>query len=188
MNQLSDATLSFWYSIFTWVGIVGAIAAVISMVGVYFVGDEIGSRKDTELESLKAAQLPRTLSDSAKLKIKDLLKNCPKEEVIVQAEQADAEGKGFADKIKAVLKKSGFNVLPYPTYELSVPKQGAFIFLKDEFHPPPHAIPLQEAFKAAGFWMPIDEATKPMEILFGPPGSPHALTSEMVIIWVGQKP
>ena len=53
MSQLSDITLSHFYSIFTWVGIVGTGLAFSSMVALYFVGNEIDSRKDARIAELK---------------------------------------------------------------------------------------------------------------------------------------
>jgi hypothetical protein len=53
VNQLSDGLLTVLNNAFTWVGIVGAFAALVSMVGLCFVGDEIGSRKDKQVTELK---------------------------------------------------------------------------------------------------------------------------------------
>jgi hypothetical protein len=140
-----------------------------------------------ELEKVKLKQLPRRVSPEDTAKLKDMLNSSAKGKVVVGAEVTDAEATALARQLKSILADAGFEILSVTPQILALNARGIYMFLKDKSNAPPHAAGIQAAVSAIGFSMPADVAPPGMQ-RFAPSDSPSQLTSEIVVIWVGQKP
>jgi hypothetical protein len=114
----------------------------------------------------------RSITPDQQMIIAPLLTAAPKGKVYVQPSFFDAEARQFAEQIIAALKAGGFNPeeLPQrPNKPIGYTSPGAWIWVHSiPDLAAPHAKPIQDAFKAAGWYFdgqPHPDLLEPGEIL-----------------------
>jgi hypothetical protein len=108
------------------------------------------------LEKEVAACQPRHITADQKAQLINALQLSPKGKVFVQGSFFDAESRQFAAEITEVLKAGGFDPTEVPQNRANRPigytSPGAWLWVHDlHDDAAPHAKPLQDAFKAAGW-------------------------------------
>jgi hypothetical protein len=87
----------------------------------------------------------------------NLLTPAPKGKISVSASALDStDAKPFAESIRKVLEKSGFEISDPPKHfaaTLSWDRPGAWMIVSDLHHAPPHARPIQNAFGSLGIYL-----------------------------------
>jgi F0F1-type ATP synthase membrane subunit b/b' len=100
-----------------------------------------------DFEKAQAERQPRHITPEQAAKIIERLKTVQKGPVAVTYGAVDStDAKGFAEQIKDVLAKAGFNVVNSPKDYLSFSAPGAFMMVRDIQHAPPYASEIQKAF------------------------------------------
>jgi hypothetical protein len=151
--------------------------------------DAYSRARQAELELAKI-QTPRTLTPDQQEKLIKLLTAARKGPTAVSAAFVDStDAKEFAKSIKTVLTKSGFILSdpPKSLMVLSYSKPGAWIFVRDLKHAPPHATAIQNAFGAIGVFLEgfakpeaIEDADMVVIAVSSHPLKPDALPPELI--------
>ena len=115
------------------------------------------------LDTERAARLPRTLTAEQQARLVEILTPAPKGIVFVIPGFFDGtDAKPFAASVSDVLRRSGFTVSePTGTVKevIGYDRAGAWLWVNDIGHTPPHARPIQDAFKSIG--ISLDGISKP---------------------------
>ena len=104
-----------------------------------------------DLEKERAARLPRSISAHNRAKLLACLKGGPKGPVVVVPKTFDEEAEAYATQISEVLREAQFEIRA-----LSGPRPfgfgiaGAFMWVRDISHAPPHAVHMQGCFQQVG--------------------------------------
>lgn len=101
-----------------------------------------------DFDKVQAERKPRHITPEQAAKIIERLKTEQKGPVAVAYGFTDStDAKGFAEQIKDVLTKAGFNVVKSPKDYLSFSIPGAFMLVRDAQHVPLYAEAIQKAFR-----------------------------------------
>jgi hypothetical protein len=115
-----------------------------------------------DLEKERAARLPRNISAQNRARLLACLRAGPKGPVIVVPKTFDEEAEAYANQIFQVLRDAQFEIRPLTGQRpLGFGSAGAFMFVSDMSHPPPHAGHIQGCFgqigvELAGYGNPKD--------------------------------
>ncbi|MFC1840373.1 hypothetical protein ACFL1N_12380 [Thermodesulfobacteriota bacterium] len=120
------------------------------------------AKTSEELDSTKQELLRKTndrsLTGDQKQSLKQSLKGVSGK-VLVKADFADSEAKAFANQIKSVLAETDLEIIEQDYIGIvSLYAKGIGIIVNDMQNPPPHAVPIQKAFKLIGIEAPAGKA------------------------------
>jgi hypothetical protein len=140
------------------------------LVVAFFVGQ-------LDLEKERAARLPRSINAQNRVKLLACLRAGPRGPVVVVPKTFDEEAEAYANQILQVLRDAQFEIRPLTGQRpLGFGSAGAFMFVSDMSHPPPHAGHVQGCFRQIG-------------VELAGYGNPKDVTdSTVVVIAVSSKP
>ena len=115
----------------------------------------------TTLERARAARLElehkiekREITSDQRITLLALLKDGPKGIVYLRPKSFDAETEQYSKQIASVLKEAGFDVRESKEATLSWSLTGAFLLVKNLQNLPPHALFVQNSFRAIDIILP----------------------------------
>jgi hypothetical protein len=130
-----------------------------------------------DLEKERAARLPRSINAQNRARLLACLRVGPKGPVVVVPKTFDKEAEAYGNQILQVLRDAQFEIRQLTGQRpLGFGSAGAFMFVSDMSHPPPHAGHIQGCFRQIG-------------VELAGYGNPKDVTdSTVVVIAVSSKP
>jgi hypothetical protein len=104
-----------------------------------------------ELEKERAARLPRSINEQNQPQLIACLKAGPKGPITVVPKTFDEEAEAYARQITQVLQEAQFEIRAHAgPRPFGFGIAGAFIVVRDQSNPPPHAAHIQGCFRRIG--------------------------------------